>query len=161
MPIFATAGAKVYIGEVLEAKPTDFVAEDFAGQTWTQINNLESVGTFGDTATEITFDDIGRNRTQKLKGTRNAGNLEMVLGIDYADDGQIALIAAERTIHDYAFRVVFNDAPVGGSPSERYFIAKVMSAAEHLDTANNVAKLNATLGINSNIVRQNPVVAGS
>jgi hypothetical protein len=30
-----------------------------------------------------------------------------------------------------------------------------MSAREALDTANNVMKLNATLGINSNIVRVN------
>ncbi len=159
MPIFATAGAKVFIGTVLDAKPTDFVAADFTSQSWTQVNNLESIGTFGDTATEITFDDIGKNRTQKLKGTRNAGNMEMVCGIDYADAGQIALLAAEKSIHDYAFKVEFNDAPEGGTPSQRLFIAKVMSAAEQLDTANNVMKLNSTLGINSNIVRVNAVGA--
>lgn len=159
MPIFATSGAKVFIGTVLDAKPADFVAADFTSQTWTQVNNLESVGSFGDTATEITFDDIGKNRTQKLKGTRNAGNMEMVCGIDYADAGQIALLAAEKSIHDYAFKVEFNDAPEGGTPSQRLFIAKVMSAAEQLDTANNVMKLNSTLGINSNIVRVNAAEA--
>lgn len=155
MPIFATAGAKVFIGGVLDAKTADFVAADFTSQTWAQVNRLESIGTFGDTATEITFDDIGLNRTQKLKGTRNAGNLEMVAGIDYSDAGQIAVLAAEKSIYDYAFKIEFNDAPEGGTPSQRLFIAKVMSAAEALDTANNVAKLNTTLGINSNIVRIN------
>ncbi|MBV2144412.1 hypothetical protein KUG47_13000 [Falsochrobactrum sp. TDYN1] len=155
MPIFATAGAKVFIGSVIAPKSEDFVAADFTSQIWERINNLESIGTFGDTATEITFDDIGLNRTQKIKGTRNAGNLEMVTGIDYADAGQIALLAAEKAIHDYAFKIEFNDAPAGGTPSQRMFIAKVMSAAEALDTANNVMKLNSTLGINSNIVRVN------
>ena len=121
MPIFATAGAKVFIGGVLDAKSVDFVAADFTSQTWTQVNHLESIGTFGDTATEITFDDIGLNRTQKLKGTKNAGNLEMVAGINYADAGQIALLAAEKSIHDYAFKVEFKDAPEGGTPSQRLF----------------------------------------
>ena len=66
---------------------------------------------------------------------------------------QIALLAAEKTIHDYAFRVVFNDAPAGGTPSERLFIGKVMSASEQLDQANNAMKLNASIAINSNVVR--------
>lgn len=159
MPIFATAGSKIFIGGVLDAKPADFVASDFTSQTWVQVNNAENIGNFGDTATEITFDDIGKNRTQKIKGTRNAGNMELVFGQDYADPGQIALLAAEKSIHDYAFKVEFNDAPEGGTPSQRLFIAKVMSATEQLDTANNVMKLNSSLGINSNIVRVNAATA--
>lgn len=155
MPIVATGGTKVFIGGPLPPKSADFVAGDFEDEIWVEIGSMEDAGTFGDTSTEITFDDIGKNRTQKLKGTRNAGNLELVCGIDYADPGQIALIAAEKTPHDYAFMVEFNDKPAAGaSPknSKRYFIAKVMSASEALSTANNVMKLNATLGINSNIV---------
>lgn len=152
MPIVATSGSKLFIGGVLDPKDEDFVAADFASQSWTRVNNMEGLGTLGDTSTEITFDDIGKGRTQKLKGTRNAGNQEVVCGIDYADPGQIAVIAAEKTIHDYAFKIEFNDAPVGGTPSHRMYIAKVMSAAEALETANNVMKLNITLGINSNIV---------
>lgn len=159
MPVFTTAGTKVFIGAVLAAKTDDFVAADFTSQVWAQIGSLENIGTFGDTATEVTFDDISKNRTTKLKGTRNAGNLELVTGIDYTDAGQIALLAAEKSVHDFAFKVEFNDAPEGGTPSQRLFIGKVMSAAEALDTANNVMKLNSTIGINSNIVRVNAVGA--
>src|SRR5690606_36042312 len=97
----------------------------------------ESLGSVGDTSAEITFDGIASNRSRRLKGTRNAGTMEVVCGIDYGDAGQIALIAAEKTIHDYAFKLVLNDAPVGGTPSERLFIAKVASVAEALDAANN------------------------
>jgi hypothetical protein len=161
MTIFATAGTKVFIGPAKATQTADFVAADFTtieDEDWIEIGSKESIGSFGDTSSEVTFDDIGKGRTQKLKGTRNAGNMELVCGIDYADPGQIALIAAEKTPHDYAFRVEFNDKPaVGSSPknSARYFVAKVMSSAEVLDSANNVMKLNATLGINSNIVRVN------
>ncbi|QRY66548.1 hypothetical protein JVX98_19320 [Ensifer sp. PDNC004] len=162
MPIVATAGSKVFIGEALAAKNVDFVAADFTDIDWTEIGSMENIGSLGDTSAEITFDDIGKNRTQKLKGTRNAGNCELVMGIDYADAGQVALLAAEKTPHDYAFKIEFNDKPAtGASPknSQRLFIAKVMSAAEALDQANNVMKLNATLGINSNVVRVNASAA--
>lgn len=151
--IFATAGATIAIGNPLAAKSADFVEADFDGQSWVNIGWAESIGAFGDEASEITFDAIAEGRTQKLKGTRNAGNLELVCGLDSEDDGQAALRAAEAENFDYAIRVTFNDAPAGGTPSIRYFIAKVMSAREQLDSANNVVKLNATLGINSNIVR--------
>lgn len=125
---------------------------DFASQTWVEIGEVEALGTVGDTSAEITFDSISANRTRRLKGTRNAGSMEVVCGIDYEDPGQIALIAAEKTIHDYAFRIVMNDAPAGGTPSERLFVAKIGSAAEALETANNVMKLNASLWVNSNVV---------
>lgn len=156
MPIFSTAGSKLSIGGALAAKNTDFVAADFTSQTWVEIEPMESIGSLGDTATEITFDAIANARTQKLKGTRNAGNMEIVAGIDYADAGQIALLAAEKTPNDYAFKLEFNDKPAAGTApknSMRYFVAKVMSVSEALDTANNVMKLNASLGINSNIVK--------
>lgn len=152
MTIYATNGAKLYIGGALSSKATDFVESDFDSQSWVEIGEIEALGTVGDTSAEITFDSISANRTRRLKGTRNAGAMEVVCGIDYEDPGQIALIAAEKTIHDYAFRIVMNDAPDGGSPSERLFIAKVGSAAEALETANNVMKLNATLWVNSNVV---------
>lgn len=158
--IFATNGAKIHIGGIIADPGEDLAATDFGGVTWVKIGETESLGSFGDSAAEITFDGIDSNRTRRLKGTRNAGTLELVCGIDYNDAGQIALIAAEKTVYDYAFRIVFNDAPAGGTPSERMFIAKVASAAEALDTANNVMKLNASLWVNSNVVKINAAPGG-
>ncbi|WP_145111368.1 hypothetical protein [Cereibacter sediminicola] len=151
--IFATNGAKCYIGGVIADPGADVTETTFASQSWTEIKEVESLGTFGDSASEITFESLNQNRTKRLKGTRNAGAMDLICGLDYADAGQLALIAAEKTIHDYAFRIVFNDAPAGGTPSERMFIAKVASASEAMDAANAVLKLNASLWINSNIVR--------
>ncbi|MDO8614620.1 MAG: hypothetical protein Q7T33_02650 [Dehalococcoidia bacterium] len=153
--IFATAGSKLYIGNALASKSTNFVLGDFVGQSWVEVGWLETIGAFGDESSEVSFDAIGEGRTQKLKGVRNAGNMDVVCGIDYEDEGQIELRAAEGLPNDFAFKVEFNDAPAGGTPSERYFIAKVMGAREALDGANNVMKLNSTLGVNSNIVRVN------
>ncbi|HWL56406.1 MAG TPA: hypothetical protein VNQ78_06965 [Paracoccus sp. (in: a-proteobacteria)] len=153
MTIYATNGTKIFIGAALAAKQTDFILSDFPTTGWVEVGETEGLGTVGDTSAEIAFDGINSSRTRRLKGTRNAGTMEVVCGIDYADPGQIAVIAAEKTPHDYAFKMVLNDAPAGGTPSERYFVAKVAAATEQYDTANSVLKLNVSLWVNSNIVK--------
>lgn len=158
MPTFATAGSKIYIGGALSDQDADFILTDFDSQTWVEVTPVTSIGSMGDSAQEITSDVIGRNRTTVMKGTRRAPTMEVVADLDMSDAGQIALVAAEAQNHNYAFKIVFNDAPATGSaptPSERYFIAMVMSATEELEGANNVMKLNSSLAINSNLVRVN------
>lgn len=152
---FATAGSKLDIGAAKAFNGTDFVASDFTSGTpvYTEIGGTTNLGSAGDTSELITSNHISEARTRKLKGTRNAGSMTVAMDLDYSDAGQLALIAAEKTKDTYAFRVTFNDAPVGGTPSVRYFVALVMSAAEQWDEANSVMKLNATLEIDSNIVR--------
>lgn len=156
--LFATAGAKLYIGGAKAFTGTDFTASNFPTEgegaiTWVQIKGTTNLGSAGDTSELITSNQIGIARTRKAKGTRNAGAMEIAVDLDYADAGQLALIAAEKTKETHAFKLVFNDAPAGGTPSERLFVALIMSAAEQFDEANSVMKLNASLEIDSNIVR--------
>lgn len=153
MTIYTTAGARLYIGGPLPNKSSDFELADFSSQDWTEIGETEGLGSAGDTSTEVTFEGINSSRAVRLKGTRNAGAMDVVCGLDPSDPGQIALVAAERSKSDFAFRVVLADAPNGGTPSERLFVAQVGSASEQFDTANSVMKLNASLWINSNIVK--------
>ncbi|TDK38603.1 hypothetical protein E2F50_00105 [Rhizobium deserti] len=156
MPVFATAGSKVFIGTAMDDSNEDLVAADFADQIWTEIDYVESIGTFGDAANAIETSFIGRGRVLKAKGVRNAGNLELVAGLDLTDAGQLAVLAAEKTKANYAFKIEFADAPaIGASPknSTRMFVGLMMTATEQLDGADNIMKLNASIGINSNIVR--------
>jgi hypothetical protein len=156
--LFATAGSKLFIGAAKAFSGTDFTAADFTGGSpvWTEIGGLTNLGSAGDTAELISSNHINNARTRKMKGVRNAGSMQVVCDLDYADAGQLAAIAAEKTPNTYAFRVEFNDKPASGaSPknSMRYFTALVMTAAEQFDEANNTMKLNITLEIDSNIVR--------
>lgn len=151
---FTSSGMRVYIGGVVAMKGPDFIESDFASQTWVEITGHETIGGFGDTSQAVTFADMAVTRERTLKGTRNAGTMELVMAINSADPGQIALIAAEKSPHDFAFKVVFNDAPVDGTPSERKFIGKVMSTPETFDGANSIMKMTASIAINSNIVRK-------
>lgn len=153
--LFATAGTKIYIGPAKAFADTDFVESDFTtgSPTYTPIGGTTNLGSLGDTSELITSNHIASERTRKLKGTRNAGAMQLVCDLDYADAGQLALIAAEKASLTYSFKVELNDAPAGGTPSIRYFTALVMSSGEQLDEANNAMKLNTTLEIDSNIVR--------
>ena len=153
MAIYATNGAKIYIGGAIEQKSSDFIKADFASQVWVEIKEVEGLGSLGDTSSTIDFTSIADSRKRVRKGARSAGTMELVMGLDPADAGQLALIAAERAKEDYAFKLVLNDAPVGGTPSERYFIALVLSQAEAFDKADSITKLNASLAVNSNVVR--------
>ncbi|SKA26363.1 hypothetical protein [Consotaella salsifontis] len=153
--LFATAGSKLEIGGPLAFEGTDFVKADFdtAMASAVVIGGTTNLGSAGDTSSLITSDQIAVSRTRKAKGTRNAGSMEILCDLDYSDPGQLALIAAEKTPHSYAFRLTFNDAPAGGTPSQRLFVALVMSVSEQLNEANNTVKLATTLEIDSNIVR--------
>ncbi len=156
MSIFGVNGSKFYIGTALEpSNGADLAASDFTSQTWTEITPVESLGALGDTNEVASFNAIGLGRTLKRKGVANAGSMEVVMGSDYADAGQLALRTAAKAKGSYAFKVEFNDKPASGaSPknSTRMFTALVMSASEQLDDANGVLKLNSTLEINSNVV---------
>ncbi len=151
--LVTTAGSKIYIGPAMAFTGTDLVAGDFTSTVWTEIKGHTDLGSSGDTAETITSNQIGINRTRKAKGTRNAGAKTLIMDFDPADAGQIALLAAEKTNDSYAFKITLDDAPSGGTPSERYFIAFVMGFEEQMGEANNVVKISATLEIDSNIVR--------
>ena len=152
MTIYAAAGAKLFIGGEFTVDG-DVVTTDFDGETWTEVKQLEGLGSLGDASEEVTFDDLGKRRRQRIKGVRNAEPMEIVAGLDHADPGQSAIFAAERSDANFAFRVVFDDAPTGGTPSERMFAAQVGSAREELAEANSVIKLMASLWINTNVAR--------
>jgi hypothetical protein len=159
--LYPVAGTRLFIGGALDVQSDDFVLADFDGQTWTEIKNLDSIGTFGDTSQGITRSIVGESRDKTLKGTRNAGTFEVVANLDLTDAGQLALIAAEKTDDNYAVKIVANDAPAGGTPSERYFIGLVLSAAEGRGGANDVVVLNGSIAINSNIVRKDATGSGT
>lgn len=157
--MFATKGARIYIGPAMEPTIDDFVLADFESASpalpWVEIDLPENMGTIGDSAEAVNFDAINRGRRMKGKGVNDAGNQALVFGIKSDDPGQQALRAAQLTPSNYAFKIEFNDAPEGGDPSIRYYVGLVMSASDQLDTANNVMKLLATIGINSNVVVKN------
>ncbi|MBN9334923.1 MAG: hypothetical protein J0I64_15780, partial [Devosia sp.] len=76
---FATAGSKLDIGAAKAFEGTDFLATDFTtgSPTWTGIGGTTNLGSAGDTSELITSQHIAAARTRKLKGTRNAGSMQV------------------------------------------------------------------------------------
>lgn len=157
MGIRKNAGSTLYIGAIMDPGTEDLIAADFPAVgdvSWVSIARLEDLGELGDASDPITFDDLALNRRLKLKGTRDAGTMDIVLGADPEETGHQALIAAEKTPNDYAFQVVWNDAiGTGGTPTRRLFVAQVSNVRERYGTANNIIRMNVSLLVNSNVVR--------
>ena len=108
--LFAVAGSKIFIGGVLNTKNGDFTEADFASQTWIEIDGWKTMGAFGDTAEEINVPLINRGRNSKMKGTRDAGNMENVFAVIGGDLGQAALIGAEKSRSNRAFKIQHSNA---------------------------------------------------
>lgn len=154
--LYPVAGCKIYIGPATDLPAGDAQVSDFSATVWTEIKGWETMGAMGDTSALITTSLIGENRDIKMKGTRNAGQMQCNFAVIAADAGQIALIAAEGTKNNYPFKIELNDKPVAGAaPTNglRYFMGLVMGTPEQGGSANTARMLQATIEINTNIVR--------
>lgn len=153
--LYPVAGCHFFIGAAsMSDKAADFVAGDFSGVTWTEVDGWTQMGDFGDDAALITTQVINRSRDVKMKGTANAGSQQNVFALDLADAGQVAMMAAGAAANrnSYPFKLVLNDPGAGNTPTTVYYIGLVMSARQTGGGANNIRNLNATTEINSNIV---------
>lgn len=148
--VSATLGSKVYIGGTTEFDTIN----EYEGESWTEVADIEDTGEFGDTAADVTFTAVGDGRTRHFKGAYDAGSWTMTFGFNSADAGQNAVRDALAVKDNYNFKVEFNDGSPG-SPSQPticYFRGKVMSATYRPGTANDVVRSTVTVGIDSEIL---------
>lgn len=149
--LYPVAGMKIYIGGTKTTQTSDFVAGDFASESWTEVDGWETCGAFGDAAQVITTSLINRGRDLKQKGTKNAGSMQCNFAQIDGDSGQAKLLTASQSTSNYAFRV--DGSETGGTPSKRYFVGLVMGFSEQGGSANSIRMIQANIEINSNIVR--------
>ncbi|TGU44633.1 hypothetical protein EN788_22210 [Mesorhizobium sp. M2D.F.Ca.ET.145.01.1.1] len=125
MAIFATAGAKFYLGTTLAVDFTTYSSAlaNFAADTYVEVKPMETIGDFGDTSTDVKFLGIGDSRARHLKGSSDAGVQQLIAGFDATDLGQIAVKAAKASPQDFNAKILFNDAPVARSATVTITIA--------------------------------------
>lgn len=150
MAINSTAGSAVYIGTTLVPATDD--ATGYDADTYKEIGEIQSIGDFGDKAEETKFTAIADARVRKMKGARDAGDIQLEVGRDPFDVGQIALRAASLTNDAYNFKIVLNDAVGTDTPTVFYFRALVNGAANQLKGVNDVTLQTFELAITSDIV---------
>jgi len=141
------SGAKIFIGGVA----ADVDQASLEDATFVEVLGVENLGEFGDEHEIVTFLALGDGRTRKMKGTADAGTLELVVGRDGSDPGQVALRAAAKTKSRYAFKVTLDDQVTAatGNPTTFYFAALVGSARNSIGSANDVVKTTFPLLIDS------------
>lgn len=155
MTISTGSGVRLYIGGVNNNRESDLA--DYVADSYIEIGEVEDGGEFGDESEVVTFTSLADGRVRKLKGARDAGTMQIVVGDDTTDEGQQALEAAEAEPHDYNLKVVLNDAiTLGGSGSTHYFTGKVMSKRRTGIQSNSVVRRQFTIGINSAITEVAP-----
>jgi hypothetical protein len=149
MDVSTTNGAKVSISSAgVDTSVIDTTSE-FAALTYTEIKKTQSIGDFGDTANMISFTDLSASRVLKLKGSRDAGELQITVAYVADDPGQIAVIAAEKTKNNYGFKIELNDkGPGSGSVNSIfYFAGPVNSAAISVGEADAVVTMTISVPI--------------
>jgi hypothetical protein len=130
----------------------------YKADVYADVGEIEDLGEFGDTFSSVTFTSLRDGRVRKYKGTADAGDLTMTVGLDNGDVGQKAIKVAhkDRSKGDYNVKVTLNDGDPAAQPAilptTFYFRAKVMNNTVAPGAADNVVRRNVTLGINSDII---------
>ena len=106
---------------VSAATPATFGSAGYAALTWTEVGEASEVPEFGATCSAVTFTPIETGIVNKFHGERNYGSITIPLAYDYADAGQIILLAALASEDEISFRETRSDGTV------RYMMGKVMS----------------------------------
>lgn len=156
--VFTGLDVQVFIGGVAAAT-VDTVAE-FEALTWVEIELVESLDPYGDTANEVTFNSLKDGRVRKAKGARNGGSPTLTVGYDFSDLGQAALRAAQATNSKYAFKVVLpNRLAAPGNDQVDYFRALVMSDPKNVGNVDAVVRQTFMLSIDSEIYTSAPTAS--
>lgn len=169
MAIHKTAGSKLYISPTSVDSDTinalsDSDAIDFFEtiNDWIEVEEVEEFGELGDTSEEITFTAVGNRRVRKLKGPRNAGTQAIIVGRDPLDDGQEAMLAAEGTDFNYAFKIELADARTPSyTDSVLYYAGLVMSRPTNLANVSAVTRRTFNVGINTAVYESSSELVSS
>lgn len=146
MPVQTSAKTKIYISD------GPATAADFEALTYIEIGEVVSIGEFGSEFSAVSFTALNDRLVRKFKGSEDPGTIAIEMGRDATDNGQAALRTALGSDQDYAFHIVMNDAPVGGTPSEFYARAKVMSYRINIGNSDSITGATADLGVTTRFI---------
>ncbi len=130
----------------------------YEADTYVEVGEIEDLGEFGDTFSNVNFTALSDGRVRKYKGTADAGDIALVVGLDNGDAGQEAVKTAhqDRSKGDYNIKITLNDGDPAAAtpikPTTFYMRGKVMKNTVAAGSADNVVKRNISVAINSDIL---------
>lgn len=139
------AGSTVAISA---ATPATFDAAGFTALTFTEIGQVEKIGSFGASFEKVEFQPL-KGPKQKYKGPADNGALQLSLALDSTDAGQtlLATAGADETQKLYSCLVTYPDG------AKRYFQVRVFGMPETADGASTMLMATPALEICTKIVK--------
>ena len=108
------------------------------------VGEITDLGEFGREFALVTHMPVGSRGTQKFKGSFNEGTMNLSLGLDTDDAGQIIMKTASLSDDDYYFQVTTQNG-------DKYFFAgKVMSWKVGVGGVDSITTATAALELTTN-----------
>jgi hypothetical protein len=126
MTVKTTAGTTIAISAGV---PATFNSAGYAALSYTSIGEVTNFGEFGRVYQLVTHNPVSSRGTQKFKGSYNEGTMNLQLGLDTDDAGQVLAKTAST------------------SDSLYYFQAMVMSFNVNLGEVNSITSAACTLEV--------------
>jgi hypothetical protein len=130
------------------AKPATNDAAGYAALSFTEIGQVEKIGSFGASFAKVDFQPL-KGTKQKYKGSKDNGAIQPSLALDSADAGQAILqtSADDESQKLYSFRVTYQDG------SKRYFGGRTFGMPETADGADTMLMATPAIEICTDIVK--------
>jgi hypothetical protein len=141
MTVRSSAGTTIGLSS---SAPATFNSAGYSALTFTTIGEVTDLGEFGREYNLITHNPIGSRGTVKLKGSFNEGSINMTLGLDTDDAGQILAKTASQSDNDYSFVITTQNG------DDYYFQAKVMSFKVNVGSVDSVTTATIMLELTTN-----------
>lgn len=130
------------------AAPATADAAGYTALTFTEVGNVEKIGSFGATFAKVEFQPL-KGPKQKYKGSKDNGALSPTIALDSADAGQTLMQTASDDITQklYSCRVTLSDG------SKRYFQSRVFGMPETVDGADSMLMATPAVEICTDIIK--------
>lgn len=138
MGVATTAGTVLRISAGI---PATFNQAGYAALTYTTVGEITSLGEFGREYSLVTHNPIDTRGTQKFKGSYNEGTLDLTLGLDTDNAGQILMKAAALSDAIYAIKITDQKGDI------YYMQVAVMKFKVGLNDVNSVSSATTSLEI--------------
>lgn len=136
MSVRTSAGSTL---RVSATAPATFDATGYGALTWAAVGEITDLGEFGREYALVTHNPIASRGTQKFKGSFNEGTMNLSLGLDTDDAGQILMKAASLSDLAYSFEVETQNGDI------YYFQAMVMSWKVGVSTVDSITTATCAL----------------
>lgn len=141
MTVRTSAGSTLHVSA---SNPATYNVAGYEALSFTAVGEITDLGEFGREYALVTHNPVGNRGTVKKKGSFNEGVMNMSLGLDTDDAGQIILKAASLSDNDYSFKVTTQNGDI------YYFQAQVMNFKVGVGSVDTITAATVALELTTN-----------